>query len=81
MKNHNRISSRGIMTLSVLATLMSLPLVEHLHQLEMKSRSLHNTNYNGSYGGEVLIPLIIIIGTVIILCEKDRRRYAKYNKR
>lgn len=81
MKNHNRMSSRGIMTLSVLATLMSLPIVEHIHQLEMNSRSLHNTNYNGSYGGEALIPLFIIIGTVIILCEKDRRKYAKYNKR
>lgn len=72
MKNHNRMSSRRIMGLSVLATLMSLPIVEHIHQLEMKYRSLHNINYTGSYGGEALIPLFIIIGTVIILCEKDR---------
>lgn len=76
----HKISNRGIMTISILLSLLSLPLVRYLYQLEYSSRMQYNQNYQGQYGGEILIPFIIIFIAIIILSERDRRKYIKYEK-
>jgi len=67
-----RTSSRGVMTIGALASIMSLPLVQYLHKIKYAERSIYNQNYKGSYGGEALIPILIILITVLILFERDR---------
>lgn len=80
-KKTTTFSDRGIMTLSVIASLMSLPLVEKIHQSQMHWRRLCNLNYKGQYGGEVLIPLFIILASLIYITWRSDRRYRQYEKR
>lgn len=74
-----KISDRGIMTLAIIASLMSLPLVGYLHKIQYSSRALYNPMYKGSYGGEALIPvLIIVVSALYTAHRKDRRKYEKH---
>ncbi len=78
MKN-NYLTDRGIMTVTFSASLMSLFLVEHIHKAQYQSRLSYNPMYNGSYGGEALIPLLIImLGLLYISLRKGRKSYEKY---
>lgn len=74
------LTAKGIMTISVIASVMSFPLVQYIHHLEMERRYALNNNYDGAYGGEILIPLMIIFLGIFLACEADRRRYIKYEK-
>lgn len=84
--NHSilhKLSSRGVMTITTIASLMSLPLVRYLYLMELASRQEHNLYYRGAPGGEVLIPIIIFVIGLFISLEIDRKRgnrYAKYKK-
>lgn len=79
MKNNYLITDKGIMTVTFSASLMSLFLVEHIHKAQYQSRLSYNPMYNGSYGGEALIPLLIImLGLLYISLRKSRKSYEKY---
>lgn len=78
MKN-NYLTDRGIMTVTFSASLMSLFLVEHIHKAQYQSRLSYNPMYKGSYGGEALIPLLIImLGILYISLRKDIKSYEKH---
>lgn len=77
---HN-LSSRGIMTITTIATVMSLPLVRHVYLIELASRQEHNLHYKGMPGGEVLVPIIILIMGLLFSIETDRKRGNRYAKR
>lgn len=79
-KNKLRISTRGIMTISVIASFMSLPLVEYIHHSHIERRMMMNINYNGEYGGEILIPALIMLVGVVISLRMERKRDEKYKK-
>lgn len=74
------ISTRGIMTITIILSLMSLPLVQHIYQLKMSERYSYSVNYHGTYGGEIIIPILILFIGIILSLENDRRRYTKYAK-
>lgn len=75
------ISSRGILTLTIALSLMSLPLVQHIHYLEKARRLAINCNYQNTYGGEIIIPILILFVGIAVALEVDRKRYLKYEKR
>lgn len=79
-RNKKILRTRGIMTISAIASFMSLPLVAYIHQFQMERRMIININYNGEYGGEILIPALIIIIGVFISLELERKRDEKYKK-
>lgn len=81
--NHSilyKLSSRGIMTITTIATVMSLPLVRYIHLMELESRQEHNLYYQGTPGGEVLIPIIIFVIGLLFSIETDRKRGNRYAK-
>ncbi|MFR7590261.1 MAG: hypothetical protein ACLUVC_02365 [Longibaculum sp.] len=72
-----RLTNRGIVTISLLATVCSLPLV-YIAYLDAYSSRIQNPNYNGNMGGEVFIPFIVYIIVYLILNRfNNRRRYGK----
>lgn len=81
--NHSilyKLSSRGIMTITTIATVMSLPLVRYIHLMELANRQGHNPNYQGAPGGEILIPVLIFVIGLIFSLEIDRKRGKRYAK-
>lgn len=65
-KYHSIVSKKGIASITVLAIVISIPLAQHLYQLEYASRSL-NPLYEGSYGSEISVPFIIGLITYLFL--------------
>lgn len=76
----NNISTRGIMTLTIILSLVSLPLVQYIHHLEKARRLAINCNYQNTYGGEMIIPILILFVGILATLEIDRKRYLKYEK-
>lgn len=74
------ISTRGIMTLTIILSLMSLPLVQYIHHLEKARRLAINCNYQNTYGGEMIIPILILFVGIATALEVDRKKYLKYEK-
>lgn len=72
-----KLTKRGIVTLSLLATLISLPISYMLYINEYASRLAYNPNYNGNVGGEIFIPIGVYFLTHYILSLHNRRN--KYN--
>lgn len=79
-RNKKILRTRGIMTISAMASVLSLPLVDYIHKSQMQRRMMMNLNYDGEYGGEILIPALILFIGVFISLEIERRKYEKYNK-
>ncbi|MEG0365799.1 MAG: hypothetical protein RR585_03125 [Coprobacillus sp.] len=80
MRSNQILSDRGIVTISVLVSIMTVPLIKHFYELEYASRSL-NLNYCGQYGGEIFIPLFCGVGTYCLIklfSNKERQRH-KYD--
>lgn len=76
-----RLSDRGIVTLSIITTILSLGLIEYIHKIEYASRLAANPAYEGQYGGEMAIPLMIVFVTMYILSRREKKRYEKYYKK
>lgn len=70
---NKKLSTRGVVTLSCLASMMSLPLAYAVYINEYARRALINNNYNGNPGGEMFIPFAIYMLTYIILDKVNRR--------
>lgn len=74
----SKLTNRGIVTISLLATVCSFPLVYLAYLNEYASRMEYNPNYNGNIGGEMFIPFIVYIIIYLVLTKVNRGH--KYEK-
>lgn len=70
---NKKLSTRGVVTLSCLASMMSIPLVYTIYQCEYARRFALNNNYNGNFGGEIFIPFIVYLLVYLTLIKVNRR--------